>query len=106
MLPRSAAQEGLTDDQSFLDQAQPKCPIAVERIWGGGEIERLSGPQRNSEFLPPSDALALLRDLEERLVELRSVGAASYRRRLDIEAELSQIRHDLKSLGFLLFKVG
>jgi len=58
-------------------------------------MEPLSGPQRNSRLLPPSEALNLLRDLEQRLVELRSIGAASYRRRLDIEAELSTIRHDL-----------
>jgi hypothetical protein len=89
-------------DQSFLDQAQPEYPIAVERIWGGGEMEPVSGPQRSSTFLHSSDALALLRDLEELLVELRSVGAASFRSRLDIEAELSQIRHDLERLGFPL----
>ena len=60
----------------------------------------MSGPQRNSTFLSSSDALALLRDLEELLLQLRSVGGSSYRRRLEIEAEISEIRHNLERLGF------
>jgi hypothetical protein len=69
-------------------------------------MQPVSGPQRNSTFLPPSDALTLLRDLEEALVELRSLGGASYRRRLEIEADISEIRHELGRLGFASSKVG
>jgi hypothetical protein len=51
--------------------------------------------------LKPQDALALLRDLEELLGQLRSVGVASYRRQLEIESEISEIRCELEHLGFL-----
>ena len=54
-------------------------------------------------FAPPSDAMraAALLDREELLVdEFRVVGEASYRRRRDIEAELSDIRRGLELLGF------
>ena len=48
-----------------------------------------------------SDTAALLVDLEERLSEqLRLLGGASYRQRLEIEAELSDIRRELERLGF------
>jgi hypothetical protein len=53
-------------------------------------------------FVPPSDAIraAALIDRQEALTEqYRCVGKASYRRRLEIEAELSAIRRDLERLG-------
>ncbi len=54
-------------------------------------------------FAPPSDAMraAALIEREEMLVdEFRLVGEASYRRRQDIEVELSDIRRGLELLGF------
>ena len=54
-----------------------------------------SGPQRSQT----PDAAALLLDLEDLLIEqLRSLGGASYRRRLEIEAELCEIRRKLARL--------
>ena len=53
-------------------------------------------------FIPPSDAMraAALIEREETLVdELRLVDGASYRRRQEIELELSKIRRDLELLG-------
>jgi hypothetical protein len=44
--------------------------------------------------------VALLLDLEELLLQIRSLGRASYRRRLEIEAEISAIRRDLTRLGY------
>ena len=54
-------------------------------------------------FTPPSDAMraAALIEREEMLVdEFLLVGEASYRRRQDIEVELSDIRRGLELLGF------
>ena len=54
-------------------------------------------------FAPPSDAMrgAALIEREEMLVdEFLLVGEASYRRRQDIEVELSDIRRELELLGF------
>ena len=54
-------------------------------------------------FAPPSDAMraAALVEREKMLVdEFRLVGEASYRRRQDIEVELSDIRRGLELLGF------
>ena len=60
-----------------------------------------SGPQRSRTSSPPNTAARLL-DLEELLTEqLRLLGGASYRRRLEIEIELSEIRRDLERLGKL-----
>jgi hypothetical protein len=53
-------------------------------------------------FVPPSDAIraAALIDRQEALTEqYRGLGEASYRRRLEIESELSAIRRDLARLG-------
>ena len=45
--------------------------------------------------------IALLLDLEELLIEqLCLLGGASYRQRLEIEAELYEIRRKLERLGF------
>jgi hypothetical protein len=61
-------------------------------------------------FAPPSQTsraatLLDLLDREELLMEqARSIGEGSYRRRLEIEAELSEIRRDLKRLGFAAAK--
>jgi hypothetical protein len=56
--------------------------------------------QRNESFRL-SNSPALLLDLEELLTDqLRLVGGASYRRRLDLEAELSGVRRQLERLGF------
>jgi hypothetical protein len=65
-------------------------------------IHRSESTIRRS-FVPPSDAMraAALIEREEMLVdEIRSVGEASYRRRQDIELELSDIRRGLELLGF------
>ncbi len=54
-------------------------------------------------FVPPSNAIrvAALIDRQEVLTDqYRCVGEASYRRRLEIESELSAIRRDLARLGF------
>ena len=54
-------------------------------------------------FALPLDVVraAALLEREEILVdEFRLVGEASYRRRQDIEVELSDIRRDLELLGF------
>jgi hypothetical protein len=54
-------------------------------------------------FVPPSEAIraAALIEREEMLVEeIRFVGEASYRRRQEIELELSDIRRGLELLGF------
>ena len=54
-------------------------------------------------FVRPSDATraAALIEREEMLVdEIRFVDEASYRRRQEIELELSDIRRDLELLGF------
>ena len=54
-------------------------------------------------FAPPSDAMrgTALIEREEVLVdEFLLVGEASYRRRQDIEVELSDIRRELELLGF------
>ena len=60
-----------------------------------------SGPQRGRT----SDTAALLLDLEELLSEqLRLLGRASCKQRLEIEAELAEIRRKLESLGFTPFK--
>jgi hypothetical protein len=54
-----------------------------------------TGPQ------PPKTSAALLFDLEELLIEqLRLFGDESYRQRLQIEAELSEVRRELERLGF------
>jgi len=57
-------------------------------------------PRRDTPFSPPSEFVALLLDLEELLLQFRSVGRASYRCRLEIEAEISAIRRDLARLGY------
>jgi hypothetical protein len=66
--------------------------------------ERGIGGTSDAEVVrAPSDAIraAALIDRQEALTEqYRCVGKASYRRRLEIEAELSAIRRDLERLGF------
>jgi hypothetical protein len=60
-----------------------------------------SGPQRSKTLAPLPNTAARLLDLEEMLIEqLRLLGGASYRRRLEIELELSEVRRDLQRLGF------
>jgi hypothetical protein len=60
-----------------------------------------SGPQRSRT----SDTAALLLDLEDLLIEqLRLIGGAYSQQRLEIEAELSEIRRKLESLGFAPLK--
>jgi hypothetical protein len=60
-----------------------------------------SGPQRRGAFSPRSETAVLLLDLEELLIEqLRLLGGASYRQRLEIEAQLSEVRRELARLGF------
>ena len=60
----------------------------------------LSGPRGNDSFRR-SNSAALLLDLEELLTDqLRVLGGASYRRRLEIESELSDVRRQLERLGF------
>jgi hypothetical protein len=50
--------------------------------------------------------MALLLDLEELLTEqLSLVGEAAYRRRLEIEAELADVRRQLARLGFTPSKI-
>ena len=66
---------------------------AIEKDFAG-----LSG--QNDTILPSSEAKALLLDLEELLLQTRSLGRASYRRRLEIEAEISAIHRDLARLGY------
>ena len=54
-------------------------------------------------FVPPLDAMraAALIEREEMLIdEIRFVSEASYRRRQEIEVELSGIRRELERLGF------
>ncbi len=66
-------------------------------------MNRESAHRTRKALLPPSDAIpaAALIDREEALTEqYHSVGEPSYRRRLDIESELSAIRRDLARLGF------
>jgi hypothetical protein len=65
-------------------------------------IHRSRQTMRRS-FVPPSEVMraAALIEREETLVdELRLVHEASYRRRQEIELELSDIRRDLELLGF------
>jgi hypothetical protein len=66
--------------------------------------ERLPNPNRTlRSFAPPSDLVrsAALLEREELLnEEVRSSSDSSYRRRLEIDAELSQIRRELQGLGF------
>jgi hypothetical protein len=53
-------------------------------------------------FAPETDVLraATLLNREELLMEQCRPGSASYRRQLEIEEELSEIRRDLARLGF------
>jgi hypothetical protein len=54
-----------------------------------------------SEPFKTSDTAALLFELEGLLVEQLSLfGGESYRQRLEIEAELSEVRRELERLGF------
>ena len=66
--------------------------------------ERLPNPNRTvRSFAPPSDLMraAALLEREELLnEEVRFASGASYRRRLEIEAEVSEIRRELERLGF------
>jgi hypothetical protein len=66
--------------------------------------ERLPNPNRTlKSFAPQSDLMraAALLEREELLnEEVRFAGDASYRRRLEIETELSEIRRELERLGF------
>ena len=60
-------------------------------------------PKLPKSFAAPSDAVraAALVEREKLLTEqIRIVSHASYRKRLEIEEELSEIRRELKSLGF------
>ena len=57
----------------------------------------------STSFVPPSDAMraAGLVEREELLIEeARFVCDSSYRRRQEIELELSDVRRELKLLGF------
>jgi hypothetical protein len=58
-----------------------------------------SGPQRSGGSFPRSDTAPLLLDLEELLIE-QLAGGASYGQRLEIEAQLSEVRRELARLGF------
>jgi hypothetical protein len=60
-------------------------------------IQNLPGHEHT--FLAPADAFTLLRDLEKLLVELGSLGVESYRRRLELEAQISEIRRDVAMLA-------
>jgi hypothetical protein len=52
-------------------------------------------------FSTPLETEALLLDLEELLIEqLRVLGGASYRQRLEIEDQLAEVRRELKRLAF------
>ncbi len=66
--------------------------------------ERQRKPDRTlKSFAPPSDAVRVagLLEREDLLTEQIRLGSdASYRRRLEIEEELSEIRRELKDLGF------
>ena len=64
-------------------------------------MHTVSGPQWRQVFSPrPDDASSVLRELEGLLVEqLRVLGGASYRRRLEIENELCEIRRELERLA-------
>jgi hypothetical protein len=58
---------------------------------------RTSGPRR----LKTTDTATLLFELEGLLTEqLRLFGGEPYRQRLEIEAELSEVRRQLERLGF------
>jgi hypothetical protein len=58
-------------------------------------------PQRKSTFFTPSENAGLLLDLEELLNEqLRLLGGASYRQRLEIEDQLAEVRRELECLHF------
>ena len=60
-----------------------------------------SGPQWRERFSPRSHSAALLLDLERLLKEqLDLLGGASYQRRLEIDAQLSDVRRELERLGF------
>jgi len=64
----------------------------------------LLNPDRTKKsFEPPADAMtaAELQEREEQLTEeLRFAGDASYRKRVEIEGELWEIRRKLERLGF------
>jgi hypothetical protein len=64
----------------------------------------LPSPDRTQKsFQPPADAMtaAELQKREEQLTEeLRFASDAQYRKRVDIEEELSEIRRKLERLGF------
>jgi hypothetical protein len=66
--------------------------------------ERLPNPNLAlKSFAPPSDLMraAALLEREELLnEEVRFASDSSYRRRLEIEAELSDIRREITRLGF------
>ena len=60
-----------------------------------------SGPQWRGRFSPQSHGAALLLDLERLLKEqLDLLGGASYQRRLEIDAQLSDVRRELERLGY------
>jgi hypothetical protein len=77
-----------------VPRARPKCPVGVERSWERPNANSIVGPSTEHEYR------SLLLDLEELLIEqLRLLGGASYRQRLEIEEELSEVRRELECLG-------
>ena len=88
--------------------AQPNGHIVIEGDGSDREMRNaLSGFQvvgRTS--VRRSNTMALLLDLEELLTEqLSLVGEAAFRRRLEIEAELADVRRQLARLGFTPSKI-
>jgi hypothetical protein len=58
-------------------------------------------PRRKPPSLDALRAADLLAEREELLIDqLRCVGEASYRQRLEIKTELTKIRSELERLGF------
>jgi hypothetical protein len=73
----------------------PAMAIAPSNIRSENTVRRSFAPSSNA-----MRAAALIEREEILLDEFRLVGEASYRRRQDIEVELSDIRRGLELLGF------
>ena len=59
-----------------------------------------SGPQWRGRSSPRPHTAVLLLDLERVLKEQLDLGGATYQRRLEIEAQLSDVRGELERRGF------
>jgi hypothetical protein len=89
--------EGFVVDRAVLSKIRRRCPRARRECSVSFKaVEAVKNPAAGKPTESTSDTVALLRDLEALLVgQLCSLEATSYRQRLEIEAELSEVRRQL-----------